>query len=93
MPKRLEYLHKSWHFTAGIFFSGSIDKTYGDRKTDAAQRLSLFIPILAAWLLFKEDFNLKSAFFLSLTSNITYSFQKNENKITNGSICGSGWFD
>jgi len=26
-------------------------------KTDAAQRLSLFIPILAAWLIFKEDFN------------------------------------
>jgi drug/metabolite transporter (DMT)-like permease len=27
-------------------------------KTDAAQRLSLFIPILAAWLIFDEDFNL-----------------------------------
>lgn len=27
-------------------------------KTDAAQRLSLFIPILAAWFIFKEDFNL-----------------------------------
>ena len=27
-------------------------------KTDAAQRLSLFIPILAAWLIFNEDFNL-----------------------------------
>ena len=26
-------------------------------KTDAAQRLSLFIPILAAWFIFKEDFN------------------------------------
>jgi drug/metabolite transporter (DMT)-like permease len=26
-------------------------------KTDAAQRLSLFIPIIAAWLIFKEDFN------------------------------------
>lgn len=26
-------------------------------KTDAAQRLSLFIPILAAWFIFGEDFN------------------------------------
>jgi drug/metabolite transporter (DMT)-like permease len=26
-------------------------------KTDAAQRLSLFIPILAAWFIFKEEFN------------------------------------
>jgi hypothetical protein len=79
MPKRLE-IHKSWHFTAGHFFSGSIDKTYGDRKTDAAQRLSLFIPILAAWLLF-EDFNdSKSLLFNSLTSNITYSFQKKAKK-------------
>ncbi|MES2485835.1 MAG: EamA/RhaT family transporter [Bacteroidota bacterium] len=26
-------------------------------RTDAAQRLSLFIPILAAWLIFKEEFN------------------------------------
>jgi drug/metabolite transporter (DMT)-like permease len=26
-------------------------------KTDAAQRLSLFIPVLAAWFIFKEDFN------------------------------------
>jgi len=26
-------------------------------RTDAAQRLSLFIPILAAWFIFKEDFN------------------------------------
>lgn len=27
-------------------------------KTDAAQRLSLFIPILAAWFIFKENFNI-----------------------------------
>ncbi|MEL1244457.1 DMT family transporter [Flavobacterium sp. DGU11] len=27
-------------------------------RTDAAQRLSLFIPILAAWFIFKEDFNI-----------------------------------
>ncbi len=33
-------------------------KYMGIVKTDAAQRLSLFIPILAAWLLFGEDFNM-----------------------------------
>jgi drug/metabolite transporter (DMT)-like permease len=32
-------------------------KYMGIVKTDAAQRLSLFIPILAAWLLFGEKFN------------------------------------
>lgn len=32
-------------------------KYMGIVKTDAAQRLSLFIPILAAWLIFKEEFN------------------------------------
>lgn len=32
-------------------------KHMGIVKTDAAQRLSLFIPILAAWIIFDEDFN------------------------------------
>jgi len=32
-------------------------KHVGIVRTDAAQRLSLFIPILAAWFIFKEDFN------------------------------------
>jgi drug/metabolite transporter (DMT)-like permease len=40
-----------------LFLAASI-KYMGIVKTDAAQRLSLFIPILAAWLLFKEDFNM-----------------------------------
>lgn len=39
-----------------LFLSASI-KYVGIVKTDAAQRLSLFIPILAAWLLFGEKFN------------------------------------
>lgn len=39
-----------------IFLIVSI-KNIGIVKTDAAQRLSLFIPILAAWLLFKEEFS------------------------------------
>ncbi|WP_035672100.1 transporter [Flavobacterium sp. 83] len=40
-----------------LFLAASI-KHMGIVKTDAAQRLSLFIPILAAWILFKEDFNM-----------------------------------
>jgi drug/metabolite transporter (DMT)-like permease len=39
-----------------LFLFTSI-KYMGIVKTDAAQRLSLFIPIIAAWLIFKEDFN------------------------------------
>ncbi|MFB9107696.1 DMT family transporter [Flavobacterium gyeonganense] len=39
-----------------LFLASSI-KHMGIVKTDAAQRLSLFIPILAAWFLFKEEFN------------------------------------
>lgn len=39
-----------------LFLAFSI-KHVGIVRTDAAQRLSLFIPILAAWFIFKEDFN------------------------------------
>ncbi|OXG04274.1 EamA-like transporter family protein [Flavobacterium araucananum] len=39
-----------------LFLVASI-KHMGIVKTDAAQRLSLFIPIIAAWLIFKEEFN------------------------------------
>lgn len=39
-----------------LFLALSI-KNVGIVRTDAAQRLSLFIPILAAWFIFKEDFN------------------------------------
>jgi len=47
-----------------LFLALSI-KNVGIVKTDAAQRLSLFIPILAAWLLFGEKFNtLKLSAFL-----------------------------
>ncbi|MFV5695412.1 EamA/RhaT family transporter [Flavobacterium sp. LB3P122] len=43
--------------TIFLFLAASI-KHMGIVKTDAAQRLSLFIPILATWLLFREDFNM-----------------------------------
>jgi drug/metabolite transporter (DMT)-like permease len=39
-----------------LFLIASI-KHMGIVKTDAAQRLSLFIPVLAAWFIFKEEFN------------------------------------
>ena len=39
-----------------LFLVASI-KYMGIVKTDAAQRLSLFIPILAAWFIFNEGFN------------------------------------
>lgn len=38
-----------------LFLIASI-KNIGIVKTDAAQRLSLFVSLLAAWILFKEDF-------------------------------------
>jgi drug/metabolite transporter (DMT)-like permease len=43
--------------TIFLLLAASI-KHMGIVKTDAAQRLSLFIPVLAAWLLFREEFNL-----------------------------------
>lgn len=47
-----------------LFLAASI-KYVGIVKTDAAQRLSLFIPILAAWFIFGEKFNtLKISAFL-----------------------------
>lgn len=39
-----------------LFLATSV-KSLGIVKTDIAQRLSLFIPILAAYFIFKEDFN------------------------------------
>jgi drug/metabolite transporter (DMT)-like permease len=67
-----------------LFLAASI-KQVGIVKTDAAQRLSLFIPVIAAWLLFKEDFNaLKiSALVLAfpaLVLILTKPSQKTKNK-------------
>jgi len=42
--------------TIFLFLAASV-KSLGIVKTDIAQRLSLFIPILAAYFIFKEDFN------------------------------------
>ncbi len=64
-----------------LFLAASI-KHMGIVKTDAAQRLSLFIPILAAWLLFKEDFNtLKiTACFIAVPAILLVLSKKAENK-------------
>lgn len=62
-------------------------KHIGIVKTDIAQRLSLFIPILAAYFIFKEDFNnLKliglligfPAIFLTLSKKSTTDSQENK---------------
>lgn len=63
-----------------LFLALSIKKI-GIAKTDAAQRLSLFIPILAAWLLFGEAFNgLKiTAFCIALIALLLILSKKTEN--------------
>jgi multidrug transporter EmrE-like cation transporter len=63
-----------------LFLAASI-KHMGIVKTDAAQRLSLFIPIIAAWLLFKEDFTpLKiTAFIIALPALLLILSKKSDN--------------
>lgn len=64
-----------------LFLAASI-KYMGIVKTDAAQRLSLFIPILAAWLLFNEEFNTLKviAFVIALPALLLILSKKTENK-------------
>ena len=63
-----------------LFLAASI-KHMGIVKTDAAQRLSLFIPILAAWLLFKEEFSVIkiSAFLLAIPALLLILTKNSEN--------------
>ena len=63
-----------------LFLAASI-KHMGIVKTDAAQRLSLFIPILAAWLLFKEQFSMLkiSAFVLAIPALLFILTKNTEN--------------
>jgi drug/metabolite transporter (DMT)-like permease len=63
-----------------LFLAASI-KHMGIVKTDAAQRLSLFIPILAAWLLFKEQFSILkiSAFVLAIPALLLILTKNTEN--------------
>ncbi|MDG2430982.1 EamA/RhaT family transporter [Flavobacterium sp.] len=67
-----------------LFLAASI-KHMGIVKTDAAQRLSLFIPLLAAWLLFHEEFTpLKViAFIIALPALLLILSKKTENKNNN----------
>lgn len=64
-----------------LFLATSI-KYMGIVKTDAAQRLSLFIPIVAAWLLFREEFNTIKllAFLIALPALLLILDKKTENK-------------
>lgn len=70
-----------------LFLAASI-KHMGIVKTDAAQRLSLFIPILAAWLLFKEEFNMLkiSAFVLAIRHCCLFSLKIPKTLKINGVI-------
>jgi drug/metabolite transporter (DMT)-like permease len=63
-----------------LFLAASI-KHMGIVKTDGAQRLSLFIPILAAWLLFKEQFSILkiSAFVLAIPALLLILTKNTEN--------------
>jgi drug/metabolite transporter (DMT)-like permease len=63
-----------------LFLASSI-KHMGIVKTDAAQRLSLFIPVLAAWLIFKEEFNMLkiSAFVLAIPALLLILTKNTEN--------------
>ena len=63
-----------------LFLAASF-KHMGIVKTDAAQRLSLFIPILAAWLLFKEQFSVLkiAAFVLAIPALLLILTKNNEN--------------
>ncbi|MGO4821170.1 MULTISPECIES: EamA family transporter [unclassified Flavobacterium] len=66
--------------TIFLFLAASI-KYMGIVKTDAAQRLSLFIPILAAWLLFNEEFNSMKliAFIIALPALLLILSKKTDN--------------
>lgn len=63
-----------------LFLIESI-KHMGIVKTDAAQRLSLFIPILASWLLFKEEFSILkiSAFVVAIPALLLILTKNTEN--------------
>jgi len=67
--------------TIFLFLAASI-KHMGIVKTDAAQRLSLFIPILAAWLLFNEEFNSIKliAFLIALPALLLILSKKTDNQ-------------
>ena len=67
-----------------LFLAASI-KHMGIVKTDAAQRLSLFIPLLSAWLLFHEEFTTLKviAFIIALPALLLILSKKTENKNNN----------
>jgi drug/metabolite transporter (DMT)-like permease len=72
----MEYLYYLRNFNAFHIYLLAAIKHMGIVKTDAAQRLSLFIPLLAAWLIFNENFNLlKITAFLILSGAVADSFK------------------
>ena len=82
-----------------LFLAASI-KHIGIVKTDAAQRLSLFIPILAAWLIFHEQFSVLKivAFVIALPALLLILTKKNQATATKwyypaGVLIGFGIID
>lgn len=71
--------------TIFLFLAASVKKL-GIVKTDIAQRLSLFLPILAAYFIFKEDFNQLKFIGLGIgfLSIILTFLRKSENKAESG---------
>ena len=67
--------------TIFLFLAASI-KHMGIVKTDAAQRLSLFIPIVAAWFLFGEEFSKIKllAFLIALPALVLILSKKTDNQ-------------
>ena len=67
-----------------LFLAASI-KHMGIVKTDAAQRLSLFIPILAAWLIFNEQFSVLKivAFVVAVPCLVLILSKSTQNTATN----------
>ncbi|MDG1870664.1 MAG: EamA family transporter, partial [Flavobacterium sp.] len=67
--------------TIFLFLAASI-KHMGIVKTDAAQRLSLFIPIVAAWFLFGEEFSKIKllAFLIALPALLLILSKKTDNQ-------------
>jgi hypothetical protein len=82
----MEYLYYLRNFNAfHIYLLAASIKHMGIVKTDAAQRLSLFIPLLAAWLIFNENFKI-TAFLIGFPALLLILSKPVTKKVINGCI-------
>ncbi len=70
-----------------LFLAASV-KNLGIVKTDIAQRLSLFIPVLAAYFIFNEDFNNYkiTGLIIGFAAIILTFLRKSDKKANNGNL-------